>query len=46
MPKSWRLASLGPDWDPLAVLREEDAAHALLYLGLNEEQQRLHAMRA
>ncbi|SEE18060.1 DUF6400 family protein [Streptomyces sp. TLI_105] len=38
------MAALGPDWDPVAVLREEEAAHALLYSGLDEEQQRLHAM--
>ncbi|MFE4306705.1 DUF6400 family protein [Streptomyces sp. NPDC056891] len=37
------VAALGPDWDPVAVLREEEAAHALLYSGLDEEQQRLHA---
>ncbi|MFF7442877.1 DUF6400 family protein [Streptomyces sp. NPDC008122] len=38
------VAALGPDWDPVAVLREEEAAHALLYSGLDEEQQRIHAM--
>lgn len=38
------MAALGPDWDPVAVLREEEAAHALLYSGLDEEQQRIHAM--
>ncbi|MFI9747585.1 DUF6400 family protein [Streptomyces sp. NPDC052494] len=38
------VAALGPDWDPVAVLREEEAAHALLYSGLDEERQRLHAM--
>ncbi|WP_051967425.1 DUF6400 family protein [Kitasatospora mediocidica] len=36
------VAALGPDWDPLAVLREERAAYALLYSGLDAEQQRLH----
>ncbi|WP_042364252.1 DUF6400 family protein [Streptacidiphilus neutrinimicus] len=35
------LAALGPDWDPVAVLRAEDAAHALLYSGLDAEQQRI-----
>ncbi|WP_086828084.1 DUF6400 family protein [Streptomyces sp. NRRL B-24572] len=38
------VAALGPDWDPVAVLREEEAARTLLYSGLDEEQQRLHAM--
>ncbi|MFH8836853.1 DUF6400 family protein [Streptomyces sp. NPDC017868] len=38
------VAALGSDWDPVAVLREEEAAHALLYSGLDEEQQRIHAM--
>ncbi|MEU6945572.1 DUF6400 family protein [Streptomyces sp. NPDC046316] len=38
------MAALGPDWDPLAVLREEEAAYALLYSGLDEEQQRIHTM--
>ncbi|MEU6985330.1 DUF6400 family protein [Streptomyces sp. NPDC046324] len=38
------VAALGPDWDPVAVLREEEAAHALLYSGLDEEQQRIHTM--
>ncbi|MEU7006293.1 DUF6400 family protein [Streptomyces sp. NPDC046332] len=38
------MAALGPDWDPVAVLREEEAAYALLYSGLDEEQQRIHTM--
>ncbi|MFE2560282.1 DUF6400 family protein [Streptomyces sp. NBC_00090] len=38
------MAALGPEWDPLAVLRAEEAAHALLYSGLDAEQQRIHAM--
>ncbi|MER8236446.1 DUF6400 family protein [Streptomyces sp. NPDC101490] len=38
------VAALGPGWDPVAVLREEEAAHALLYSGLDEEQQGLYAM--
>ncbi|MEU6662066.1 DUF6400 family protein [Streptomyces sp. NPDC046821] len=38
------VAALGPDWDPVAVLREEEKAHALLYSGLDAEQQRVHAM--
>ncbi|MFJ3306465.1 DUF6400 family protein [Streptomyces sp. NPDC086549] len=36
------LAALGPDWDPVAVLRDEDAAYDLLYSGLSEEQQRVY----
>ncbi|MCH0539232.1 hypothetical protein I3F58_06605 [Streptomyces sp. MUM 203J] len=38
------VAALGPDWDPVAVLREEQAAHDLLYSGLDEEQLRMHSM--
>ncbi|MFE0701120.1 DUF6400 family protein [Streptomyces sp. NPDC058872] len=37
------VAALGPDWDPVAVLREEQAAHDLLYSGLDEEQLRIHS---
>ncbi|MFF7187465.1 DUF6400 family protein [Streptomyces sp. NPDC008222] len=36
------LAALGPDWDPVAVLRDEDKARDLLYSNLSEEQQRLY----
>ncbi|MFD3474322.1 DUF6400 family protein [Streptomyces sp. NPDC058695] len=36
------VAALGPDWDPAAVLRGEDEAHALLYSGLDAEQQRTY----
>ncbi|MFI9650765.1 DUF6400 family protein [Streptomyces sp. NPDC052040] len=36
------LAALGPDWDPIAVLSDEDKAHELLYSHLDEEQQRLY----
>ncbi|MFJ4466719.1 DUF6400 family protein [Streptomyces sp. NPDC089424] len=38
------LAALGPDWDPVEALRSEEAAHALLYSGLDEEQERTYAM--
>ncbi|MBF9069569.1 DUF6400 family protein [Streptacidiphilus fuscans] len=34
--------ALGPDWDPVAVLQDEDAAYELLYSGLDAEQQRIH----
>ena len=36
------LQALGDGWDPVAVLRGEDAAHDLLYSGLSEDQQRLY----
>ncbi|MFB6680085.1 DUF6400 family protein [Streptomyces sp. NPDC057684] len=36
------VAALGPDWDPVAVLRGEDEAHALLYSGLDAGQQRTY----
>ncbi|MGW3244060.1 DUF6400 family protein [Streptomyces sp. NPDC001070] len=36
------LAALGDDWDPVAVLHEEEAAYRLLYSGLDEEQQALY----
>ncbi|MFI0720214.1 DUF6400 family protein [Streptomyces sp. NPDC021224] len=36
------VAALGPDWDPVEVLRGEAEAYALLYSGLDAEQQRVH----
>ncbi|MFJ1732655.1 DUF6400 family protein [Streptomyces sp. NPDC088254] len=36
------LDALGPGWDPVAVLRDEEAAEDMLYSGLSEEQQRLY----
>ncbi|MFD9320820.1 DUF6400 family protein [Streptomyces sp. NPDC060053] len=36
------LEALGPDWDPVAALRDEEAAHELLYSGLDAEQQRMY----
>ncbi|MFD5518582.1 DUF6400 family protein [Streptomyces sp. NPDC127066] len=36
------LAALGPDWDPMEVMRQEEAAYALLYSGLDERQQRVY----
>jgi hypothetical protein len=36
------LAALGPDWDPMEVMRGEEAAYALLYSGLDEKQQRVY----
>jgi hypothetical protein len=38
------VAALGPDWDPVEVLRGEDEAYALLYSGLDTGQQRLYDM--
>ncbi|MEU9304790.1 DUF6400 family protein [Streptomyces sp. NPDC048269] len=34
--------ALGPDWDPIEVLRGEEAAYDLLYSGLDEQQQSLY----
>ncbi|MFE2039231.1 DUF6400 family protein [Streptomyces scopuliridis] len=36
------VAALGPDWDPVAALRSEDEAYALLYSGLDAEQRRTY----
>ncbi|MEW2168068.1 DUF6400 family protein [Streptomyces sp. NPDC007084] len=36
------LAALGPDWDPVEALRGEEAARALLYSGLDDEQRRVY----
>jgi Family of unknown function (DUF6400) len=36
------LQALGDDWDPVAVLAEEDAAYDMLYSNLDEEQQRIY----
>ncbi|WP_406138892.1 DUF6400 family protein [Streptomyces sp. NBC_01089] len=38
------VAALGSGWDPAAVLRGEDEAYALLYSGLDAEQQRTYDM--
>lgn len=38
------VAALGPSWDPVAALRGEDEAYALLYSGLDAEQQRTYDM--
>jgi hypothetical protein len=35
-------AALESDWDPMAALRGEDEAYALLYSGLDAEQQRTY----
>jgi hypothetical protein len=36
------LEAIGEDWDPIAVLAEEDRAYAMLYSDLDEEQQRIY----
>lgn len=36
------LAAIGEDWDPVAVLAQEDEAYAILYSGLDAEQQRIY----
>ncbi|MCW7946043.1 hypothetical protein AAW14_29605 [Streptomyces hygroscopicus] len=35
-------AAMGPDWDPGAALAEEDAAHRMLYSGLDDRQQEIY----
>ncbi len=34
--------AIGGDWDPLAVLAEEEKAYDMLYADLDEEQQRIY----
>lgn len=36
------LEAIGDDWDPVAVLAEEDKAYDMLYSNLDEEQQRVY----
>ncbi|WP_406229936.1 DUF6400 family protein [Nocardia sp. NBC_01009] len=36
------VAALGDDWDPVAVLAEEDLAYDMLYSNLDDEQQRIY----
>jgi hypothetical protein len=36
------LEAIGDDWDPVAVLAEEQKAYDLLYSDLDEEQQRVY----
>ncbi|MFC4587809.1 DUF6400 family protein [Sphaerisporangium corydalis] len=38
------VAALGPDWDPLAVMRAEEEAYDLLYSGLDQGQRETYAM--
>ena len=34
--------AIGDDWDPAAVLADEDKAYDMLYSNLDEEQQRIY----
>ncbi|BDT98367.1 DUF6400 family protein [Nocardia sputorum] len=36
------VAALGADWDPVAVLAEEELAYDMLYSNLDDEQQRIY----
>jgi hypothetical protein len=36
------LEAIGDDWDPVAVLAEEQKAYDMLYSNLDEEQQRVY----
>ncbi len=36
------LEAIGHDWDPIAVLAEEQKAYDMLYSDLDEEQQRVY----
>jgi hypothetical protein len=36
------LEAFGDDWDPIAVLAEEEKAYDMLYSGLDEDQQRIY----
>ena len=36
------LEAIGDDWDPVAVLAEEEKAYDMLYSGLDEQQQRIY----
>ena len=36
------LEAIGDDWDPVAVLAEEQKAYDMLYSDLDEEQQRVY----
>jgi hypothetical protein len=38
--RSALLDAIGPDWDPIHALAEEEKAYAMLYSNLDAEQQR------
>lgn len=37
------LEAIGDDWDPIAVLAEENKAYEMLYFNLDKEQRRVYA---
>jgi hypothetical protein len=40
--RSFVLEAIGEEWDPIAVLAEEERAYDMLYSGLDEAQQRIY----
>lgn len=40
--RSAMVEAMGDDWDPIAVLAEEDQAYDMLYSNLDDEQQRVY----
>ena len=40
--RSAALEAIGGDWDPVAVLAEEEQAYDMLYSDLDDEQQRVY----
>ena len=36
------LQAIGDDWDPIALLAEEQKAYDMLYSGLDDQQQRIY----
>ncbi|OBB79885.1 hypothetical protein A5760_20310 [Mycobacterium colombiense] len=40
--RSAMFEAMGDDWDPIAVLSEEEQAYNMLYSNLDEEQQRVY----
>jgi hypothetical protein len=36
------LEAIGEDWDPIAVMAEEEKAYDMLYSDLDEDQQRIY----
>jgi hypothetical protein len=36
------LEAIGDEWDPIAVMAEEQRAEEMLYSGLDDEQQRIY----
>jgi hypothetical protein len=40
--RSAMVEAMGDDWDPIAVLAEEETAYDMLYSNLDEDQQRIY----